>query len=134
MFRSIITIAMTILASFSTFAAIPLQINHQGVIKVDGEPFNGNGDFRFALVDPDTGNNLWTNDGSNLDSNTRPTMPVNLPVINGIYNVRLGDILLSNMTTIAPTVFNDDNIVLRIWFDDGVNVVKRMTPDRVLTS
>ena len=58
------------------FGAIPLQVNHQGRVTVNDFPFNGNGDFRFALVDPDTGNNVWTNDGTNIGSSTMPTAAV----------------------------------------------------------
>jgi hypothetical protein len=118
----------------SVHAAIPLQINHQGVIKVNGVPFDGNGNFRFAFVDPDTGQNLWTNDGSTTGTNQMPTAAVSLPVINGIYNVRLGDSLLPNMVPIASAVFNDDNVVLRIWFDDGVNGNRQLSPDQPVTS
>ena len=31
---------------------VPQQINHQGVVAVNGQRFNGNGDFKFALVAP----------------------------------------------------------------------------------
>ncbi|MCG3198374.1 MAG: hypothetical protein GHCLOJNM_02873 [bacterium] len=118
-----------------SFAAIPLQMNHQGVIKVGGNPFNGNGDFRFALIDPDTGLNRWTNDGTQLNAVGTPTNPVNLPVINGIYNVRLGDASLTNMIPIQSSVFDDDNIVLRVWFDDGTaNGNQQLMPDQKVTS
>lgn len=115
--------------------AIPLQLNHQGVVRVNGLAFSGNGDFRFGIVDPDTGNNLWTNDGTQVPGPGTPTNAVNLPVINGIYNVRLGDAMLPNMTAVPSTVFNDDNVVLRIWFDDTQgNGVGQLSPDHVLTS
>ena len=89
-------------------AAIPLQINHQGFIDVGGTAFNGNGDFRFALVDPDSGNNVWTNDASAIGTSGTPTNPVDLPVINGIYNVRLGDTTLANMTRAALRLLETD--------------------------
>jgi hypothetical protein len=104
------------------------------VIKVSGTPFNGNGDFRFALVDPDTGLNRWTNDGSKVGQTGTPNAAANLPIINGIYNVRLGDQALANMVSIPSTVFNDDNIVLRIWFSDGVNGNQQLAPDQPITS
>ncbi len=114
---------------------IPLQINHQGLVKVNGFRFNGNGDFRFALVDPDTGENHWTNDGTNIPGPGVPTNAVNLPVVNGVYTIRLGDTTLANMTGIPSTVFNDDNVVLRIWFDDSLgNGIQQLSPDHVLTS
>lgn len=137
MFRSIRIQALVWL--FATIAlGVPMQINHQGVVTVSGVRFNGNGDFRFALVDPDVGSNganVWTNDGSNPGTDAMPTAAVNLPVVGGIYNVRLGDTQLTNMTAISASVFSDDNIVLRIWFDDtqGGGVLQ-LAPDQVLTS
>jgi len=117
---------------------VPMQINHQGVVTVSGVRFSGNGDFRFALVDPDVGSNgtnVWTNDGTNLGAATMPTAAASLPVVGGIYNVRLGDTQLANMTAIPASVSADDNIVLRIWVDDtqGGGVLQ-LSPDQVLTS
>jgi hypothetical protein len=50
------------LLCFSAHAAIPLMINHQGFVRVDGEPFMGTGQFKFGLYDADTANWVWTND------------------------------------------------------------------------
>ena len=117
-------------------AEVPQQINHQGVVSVDGERFDGNGLFRFAIVDPDTGINLWSNDGSITDAvGGVPTDAVSLPVTNGVYSVGLGDTSLPNMTDqIAPSVFAGNNAVLRIWFDDGENGNQQLTPDHKLTT
>lgn len=116
------------------FASIPLEINHQGVVAVDGIRFNGDGDFRFAIVDIDD-NNLWTNDGSSLNTPGIPATAVSLTVAKGIYSVRLGDAALLNMVEIPPTVFDDGNVRLRIWFDDTQgNGIQELTPPHVLTS
>ena len=45
---------------------VPRQLNHQGVVRVNGVPFNGTGLFRFAIIDPLSGVNGWRNDGSEL--------------------------------------------------------------------
>lgn len=37
--------------------SIPLMIPHSGTVSVNGAPFNGNGFFKFAIVN-DTGNVL----------------------------------------------------------------------------
>jgi len=113
---------------------IPLQINHQGVVQVGTIRFNGDGLFRFALVDAGTGGYVWTNDGSSPTPPDEPTNAVSLPVINGIYNVRLGDASLPGMTQIPSVIFNNDDVVLRIWFDDGIHGVERLLPDHPLTS
>jgi len=114
--------------------AIPLVINHQGSVEVSGTPFDGSGDFRFAIVDPDTGNNLWTNDDTELGTSNMPTAAVSLTVDQAIYSVGLGDASVTNMVPIPSTVFNDDNVELRIWFDDGTNGISQLSPDDPLTS
>ena len=122
--------------SVTAYAEVPKQINHQGVVSVNGVRFDGTGLFKFAIVDPDTGTNLWSSDGSITGGvGGTPTAAVSLTVANGVYSVALGDTTLTNMTEeISPSVFNDDNAVLRIWFDDGVNGNQQLTPDHKLTT
>lgn len=115
-------------------SGVPLQINHQGVVQSGGIRFNGTGLFRFAIVDPDTGNQVWTNDGTNVPGPGTPAVAVSVSVVNGVYSVGLGDVALPNMTAIPSTIFNDDNVVLRIWFDDGSNGVQQLTPDHPLST
>jgi len=117
-------------------AGVPPQINHQGVVRVDGVPFNGTGLFKFAIVDPDAPSNLWSNDGSITGAVVGvPIAAVSLTVTNGVYSVALGDTSIANMTNpIAPSVFNDDNAILRIWFDDAVNGEQQLSPDHPLTT
>ena len=118
----------------SVWAGVPSEINHQGVVSVDGTAFDGAGLFRFAIVDPDSGSNLWTNDGSTVGAvGGIPSSPVSLPVAGGVYSVRLGNTNLVNMTPIPSAVFNDDNLLLRIWFDDGVNGLQQLLPEHQLT-
>jgi hypothetical protein len=118
--------------SVPAYGEYPSQLHHQGVVAVHGERFTGDGDFQFALVDPNTGIYLWVNDGS---APNPPTDAVTLVVVNGIYSVRLGDTALPNMTAIPRAVFNEhENVVLRIWFDDAVNGIHQLTPDQPLTS
>lgn len=134
MTRNLATTLATALLAAGAFAGIPLQINHQGRVTVNDLAFNGNGSFRFALVDPDTTFNVWTNDNTNVGSTTMPTAAVTVAVSNGIYSVGLGNDDLTNMTAISSSVFDDDDIVLRIWFDDGTNGVQQLSPDHTLTS
>ena len=128
-----------LIAAQGAFAAVPKEINHQGVVSVNGQKFDGTGLFRFAIVDPDSGTNLWSNDGSITDAvGGEPAAAVSLTVTKGVYTVILGDIndaTMPNMTeAIASSVFADDNAVLRIWFDDGVNGLHQLTPDHKLTT
>lgn len=135
MVRFSIVMVSILLLSVVSFATVPKQINHQGVVRVNGNPFEGQGLFRFAIVDADTAINLWSNDGTIVGSVAGiPADAVSLPVINGVYSVNFGDTSLTNMTEIASSVFNAPNTILRIWFDDGVNGLQQLTPDQTLTA
>jgi Chaperone of endosialidase len=118
------------------YADVPPLMNHQGVVTVNGARFTGTGGFRFAIVDPDTGINLWSNDGSITSAvGGVPTAAVDLLVSNGVYSVSLGNVNLTNMTdAIMPSLFTDTNVVLRIWFDDGTNGNQQLTPDHTLST
>jgi hypothetical protein len=123
--------------SFATWATImattcpAATFHHQGVIAVRGDRFTGQGQFRFALIQSDTDTYLWTNDGSAVVHPSPPTEAVSLTVINGVYNIRLGDADVINLTAIPDSVFAaNDSVFLRIWFDDGQgNGIHRLTPD-----
>jgi len=136
MFRKLFAIGSVILLALPVaHAAVPGQINHQGVIKVNGTVFNGSGQFRFAIFDPDTGQNYWTNDNTFVPGPGTPTAFVPIQVTDGIYSVRLGDTTLTGMTnTIPPSVFNDSNAALRVWFNDGVNGIQQFDPHPLTTS
>lgn len=123
-------------AAFAGGAGIPATVAHQGVISVHGARFTGDGAFRFALVNADTNAYLWVNDGSGVVAPNAPTNAVTLAVINGVYNVRLGDASLTNMTALPSGVFEaNDDVALRVWFDDGTgNGVHQLNPDQPIAS
>lgn len=102
------------------YADIPLMINHQGLVKVNGEPFTGNGDFRFGFFDSNS-LWLWTNDGSfvGMSVSNQPSTAVTLPVTYGVYSVRLGDLSLTGMDDpLSSSVFEGDEVKLRVIFSD----------------
>lgn len=132
--RSILfTAAIMVLAITSRlWAIVPSQISHQGVVSVNGVRFNGDGTFYFALVSNNgSGINLWTNDGSQLGETNRPTAGVVLSVTDGVYAANLGG---GTMTPMEPGIFNNANLVLRIWLDDGANGVQQLSPDQALSA
>ncbi|NOS99563.1 MAG: hypothetical protein HOP29_02935, partial [Phycisphaerales bacterium] len=122
--------AMCVLAS-AAFAGDGARLSHQGVVAVKGERFTGNGEFRFALVDAETESFVWTNDGSPVVAPNAPIEPVVLAVVNGVFSITLGDPAIENMTPIPESVFHvHDDLVLRVWFDDGLgNGLHQLTPD-----
>jgi hypothetical protein len=125
---------LSLALAWGAWAAIPLMINHQGVVKVGGTNYAGTGLFRFAFVEGSGGTNLWTNDGSNLGVAVMPVNPVPLDVDQGLYSVPLGDVSIPGMVAVPSTVFNSEKVLLRIWFDDGAHGLEQLAPDQAVTS
>jgi hypothetical protein len=114
-------------------AQVPQIINYQGKIAVGSTPFTGTGQFRFALVDGTGATSYWSNDATST-SGSQPTNAVSLPVVNGLYIVPLGDATLANMTAIPATVFANDDVRVRVWFNDGSTGSQLLSPDQRITS
>ncbi|NOS99901.1 MAG: hypothetical protein HOP29_04680 [Phycisphaerales bacterium] len=124
----------------TTRAEVPATLSHQGVIAVSGHRFTGLGDFRFALVDPVSGEYLWTNDDSPLancpaPTDVQPCLPpvgaVPLVVVNGVFNVALGD---NGMHPIDASIFDMPGVALRVWFNDRKNGTHQLVPDQLIDS
>jgi len=115
-------------------AAPPNVISHQGRISVGGVPFHDNGFFRFALVNADGTQTYWSNDGTSTNGG-EPTDSIKLAVRKGLYEVRIGDDTISGMDPLPDSVLEDnDDVHLRIWFDDGITGSQLLSPDRQLAS
>ena len=112
--------------SLSASAQVPQIINYQGRMTVGGVNFNGNGQFKFALVDG-AGATLWSNAPI---SGGQPNAHVVLPVTNGIYSVFLGDTTLANMAAIPTSAFAGADVRVRIWFNNGVLGFQQLAPDQ----
>ena len=78
-------------------------VNYQGRLVVDGTPFHGAGQFRFAIISGD-GKTLWST--GNLD----------LLVRNGIYTAKLGD-PAAGMPPLPAGVMSNAPL-LRVSFND----------------
>ena len=114
-------------------AQIPQEINYQAKVEVDGVPYDGAGEFKFAIVDSAGTQTFWSNDGTSA-AGSEPSDSVSLNVSGGILNVRLGDESHPNMTAISPSVFENQDAWLRIWFDDGSHGFQKLGQDQKLTS
>ena len=112
-------------------AQVPQLLNYQGRVAVGTTNFNGSGAFKFALVNTNGTTAYWTNDGTHLDG-TEPTAAVTLNVTKGLYSVLLGDTTVANMTAIPATVWANADVRLRVWFNDGPNGSKLLSPDQRL--
>jgi hypothetical protein len=114
--------------------AAPNTINYQGKVHVGATPFSGTGQFRFALINTTTGATVWSNDGTSV-AGSQPTAAVNLPVTNGLYSVPLGDSTIAGMTQqISAAIIPDNNIALRVWFNNGVLGSQLLTPDQPIAA
>ena len=114
-------------------AQVPQIINYQGRALVGSTNFNGTGQFKFALVNANGSTTFWSNDGTSSGGG-EPTNAVSLGVSNGLYSVLLGDTAITNMTAIPPSVFNNSDVRLRVWFNDGTHGSQLLTPDQRIAS
>ena len=121
--------ALSLLFVGSIQAQVPQLINYQGRVVVGSTNFNGSGQFKFALVNTNGSTTYWSNDGTS-SAGSQPTAAVNLSVNQGLYSLALGDATISNMTAIPASVFNNSDVRLRIWFNDGTHGFQLLTPDQ----
>ena len=114
--------------------AVPPVLNYAGQVAVNGEAFDGNGLFKFALVNADGNVTYWSNDGTSVDG-SEPQTSVAVPVNGGLYSILLGNTALQGMGAIDPAVFAlHTDAKLRVWFSDGVNGFQQLSPDRPFAS
>lgn len=108
-------------------AEIPRMLHHQGRMAVEGVPFDGSGQFKFALVDG-TGATFWSNDGT---TSGEPANHIALPVTRGLYSVLIGD---GPMTPLPVGALTNNDVRLRVWFNDGTHNFQLITPDQRLVA
>ena len=105
-----------------------------GKVTVDGEAYDGDGFFKFALVNEDGTKSYWSNDGTST-SGSEPQKFVSVSVQGGLYTVLLGNTALQGMSAMDPAVFaQHTDAKLRVWFSDGVNEFQQLSPDRPFAS
>ena len=114
--------------------AVPPVLNYAGQVTVDGEAFNGNGLFKFALINANGTSTYWSNDGTSVNG-SQPQASVSVPVNGGLYSLLLGNTAQQGMGAIDPAVFvQHTDAKLRVWFSDGVNGFQQLSPDRPFAS
>ena len=133
MFKALWILAC-LLALVGTSHAVPATLNYAGQVAVNGQPFDGQGLFKFALVNADGNASYWSNDGTSANG-SEPTADVSIPVNGGLYSLLLGNTAMSGMGAIDPQVFaQHGDAKLRVWFSDGVNGFQQLSPDRPFAS
>jgi hypothetical protein len=114
--------------------AVPPVLHYAGQVAVNGEAFDGNGLFKFALVNTDGTSTYWSNDGTSVDG-SEPQASVAVSVNGGLYSILLGNTAQQGMGAIDPAVFTQHtDAKLRVWFSDGVNGFQQLSPDRPFAS
>ena len=103
-------------------------------VNKDGQPFTGNGQFKFAFVNAAANDTYWSHDGTSTYG-AAPTGYVTLPVNGGYYSILLGNTSISGMSAIDPAIFSTHSDVhLRVWFSDGVAAFEELAPHRPFAS
>ena len=74
----------------------------------------------------------WSNDGTSA-AGSEPVTAVGLLVSSGLFTARLGDTTLANMTALSPELFQQPDLHLRVWFDDGIHGFAALHPTQPLT-
>src|SRR5262245_29732585 len=60
---------------------------------------------------------FWSHDNTS-SAGSQPASAVSLPVSNGLFTARLGDVSLGNMTSLPANLFQRPDLRLRVWFND----------------
>ena len=121
---AILTLSLFVSSTYS----VPPVINYAGQVAVDGEAFDGNGLFKFAIVNDSGSTTYWSNDGTST-AGSEPTASVSVSVSGGLYSVLLGNSAIQGMNAIDPAVFQQHaDAKLRVWFNDGTNGFQQLTP------
>ena len=112
-------------------SAVPLLMTYHGHVLADGRPFEGDGQFKFAVVNQG-GTIIWRNDGS--IANGEPAKSIEIKVVQGVFAVMLGDVSVTNMAALKPGLFDQEQIFIRTWFGDDNGSFVQLKPDSQVTS
>ena len=69
--------------------AVPAVLNYAGQVAVNGQAFNGQGLYKFALVNADGNTTYWSNDGTSMNG-SEPAAHVGISVNGGLRRRGLG--------------------------------------------
>ncbi len=115
--------------ALATLGFADTPVPHSGHVALDGTPFWGTGQFKFAIVDS-SGNTLWSHDGS---TSATPAGSVSLEVKNGFYSLHLGDESIAGMKALpASALVAVQKAFLRVWFSKDGSSFQRIGVDLAL--
>jgi len=116
LWRTLVGVLAAMLLLAGAAAAQPTMVSYQGQLVVDGTPFTGNAQFKFAIMCGAT--SPWSNDGTSSNG-SQPTASVTLPVAQGVFSVLLGDPALSMTALTGALIYSCTSPDLRVWVDSG---------------
>lgn len=133
-FRFIIVMLLCVAFVGGVTAQVPSMMSYQGLITSGGEPVDGTGYFKFALIDV-LGDAQWTHDDTFSGPTGEPEGFVEAPVEHGLFTVILGDPMLPDMQPLSAKVFaNNSPLSLRIWFSEDGVTFEQLVSDQQITS
>jgi hypothetical protein len=115
--------------AIAAHAGDTVKFAYQGRVLVDGSVLTGVADVKVALLatSGSTVVTLWSNDGTSVDG-SEPTAGEPVAVVNGVFDFMVGD---TGQEPLPAILFNrDDELSLRVWFDDGYLGFQQLSPDR----
>lgn len=130
----LLIVGFALLAAAVAHAQVPQLINYQGRVVIGSTNFDGTGRFKFALVNSGGTVTYWRNAPDTTPADGVPDSAVSLAVAKGLYSVQLGDTAVANMAAVPASVFTNNDVRLRVWFDDGTNGEELLTPDQRITA
>jgi hypothetical protein len=98
-FAQILTLFMVAVLSAH---AVPAVLNYAGQVAVNGQAFDGQGLFKFALVNADGNATYWSNDGTSVKG-SEPAGHVSIQVNGGLYSLLLGNTAMVEMCGLGPS-------------------------------
>ncbi len=108
----------------------PSLVSYQGRVSLNGRSYNGQGYFKFAIVDLPGTTSYWSNDGTS-SGGSQPAGAVQLQVANGLFNVLLGD---TGMDPLTAAAFGQSGRALRVWFSTDNLAFTQLEPDHTIAS
>ena len=132
--------AVTISGGGGSGAAAAATINTDGVVTaieiIPGDNGAGYTNTPTVAIAPPPANltyaTYWSNDGTS-SAGSEPAANVSVGVTNGFFTVVLGDTTIPNMAAINAGQFNQPDLQLLVWFNDGVNGFAALSPAQNLT-
>lgn len=132
--RRMMVLLMIALAVSTASASDSTMFNYQGRVMVQGMPYTGAGRMKVAILattGTSTVASLWSNDGTSL-AGSEPADSFSVNAASGVFDVMIGDTALG-MQPLPAILFNrNDELKVRVWFNDGLHGFQKLSPDRRL--